>query len=90
MIGYGLMNRTIEGREWFDIGMYVHPDHRRKGIGTWIIDRLADRCVMNGWIPSAGCAFENIGSRRTLEKAGFVAKHVIVEFRGRGPDQNSE
>jgi GNAT superfamily N-acetyltransferase len=79
-IGYGMMNRTIDGRDWFDIGMYVNPDHRKQGYGTWIIDRLADHCVMNGWRPTLGCGKENAASKKTIEKAGFVSKHVITEF----------
>ncbi|MGA1820588.1 MAG: GNAT family N-acetyltransferase [Thermoplasmatota archaeon] len=79
-IGYGLLNRTLESRDWFDVGMYVHPDHRKMGIGAWIIDNLVQRCLEREWRPVAGCAVSNTGSKRTLEKAGFVSKHVIVEF----------
>ncbi|MGA1822022.1 MAG: GNAT family N-acetyltransferase [Thermoplasmatota archaeon] len=80
-IGYGMINRTVEGRNWFDIGMYVNPDHRRKGYGSYIIGRMAEICEENGCRPTAGCAFENIGSKKTLERAGFVSKHLIIEFR---------
>ncbi len=79
-IGYGMLNRTIEGRDWFDMGMYVKPDLRKQGYGTWIIDRLADLCVMNGWRPTLGCARDNVASKRTIEKAGFVSRYVMVEF----------
>jgi len=79
-IGYGMLNRTIDGRDWFDIGMYVRPECRKKGYGTWIIDRLADRCIMNGWRPTLGCAKDNMASKRTIEKAGFVSRHTMVEF----------
>ena len=79
-VGYGMFNRTVEEKDWFDIGMYVNPDHRKKGYGTWIIDRLANTCIEKGWRPTAGCAFENTASKKTLERSGFVSKHLIVEF----------
>jgi GNAT superfamily N-acetyltransferase len=79
-IGYGMINRTIEGRDSFDIGMYVNPEYRKKGYGTWIINRLANTCIQNGWRPTAGCALKNTYSKKTLERAGFVSKHLIVEF----------
>jgi GNAT superfamily N-acetyltransferase len=79
-LGYGLINRTVPGRDWFDIGMYVHPDHRRKGYGTYILHRMMNICDRNGWRPVAGCAIENELSRRTLEKAGLISRYVMLEF----------
>lgn len=79
-VGYGMINRTIEGRNWFDIGMYVKPEFRKRGYGTYIINRLVDICGKNGWRPTAGCDRNNVGSKKTLEKVGFVSKHVMVEF----------
>ncbi len=79
-IGFGLFSRIIEGRPDFDIGMLVEKDFRRQGIGQFIIYYLADHCLTNGWRPIAGCAVENIGSRRTLERAGFVAGYRMLEF----------
>lgn len=78
--GYGLMNRTLPDRNWYDVGMLVHPDHRGKGVATFIIDRLADQVTMMGGVPNAGCAFDNIGSKKTLERAGFITRYVMVEF----------
>jgi GNAT superfamily N-acetyltransferase len=80
MIGYGIFQRSIEGRNSFDIGMYVVPDERKKGYGSYIINDLRLLCKQNGWYPTLGCDINNIGSRKTLEKAGFVSKHRIVEF----------
>jgi GNAT superfamily N-acetyltransferase len=79
-IGYGMFNRTLEERNWYDIGMYVKPEMRKRGYGTYIIDRMAEHVKDLGGIPTAGCAFDNKGSKRTLERAGFVSKHVMVEF----------
>lgn len=79
-IGFGIFSRVIEGRQDFDIGMLVEKNYRGQGVGQFIISFLADFCFSNGWRPVAGCAVENIGSRRTLEKAGFTAGHRMLEF----------
>jgi len=79
-VGFGIFSRVIEGRPDFDIGMLVEKDFRGQGIGQHIISTLADYCIKNGWRPIAGCAIENIASRRTLEKAGFVAGYRMLAF----------
>ncbi len=80
-IGYGIFNRTIPDRNWFDIGMYVKPEFRKKGYGTFIIFRMEDHVTEIGGRPTAGCDIKNRGSKRTLERAGFISKHVMIEFR---------
>lgn len=78
--GYGMINRTLPDRDWYDVGMYVRPELRKKGYGAFIIDRLAYKVQMKGGIPCAGCDVNNIGSKRTLERAGFISRHLILEF----------
>jgi len=79
-IGFGIFSRVIEGRQDFDIGMLVDKNFRGRGLGRLIISYLANYCAKNGWRPIAGCAVNNIGSRRCLEKAGFVAGYRLLEF----------
>lgn len=79
-VGFGIFSRVIEGRPDFDIGMLVEKDFRGQGVGQFIIGYLAAYCTKNGWRPIAGCAAENVGSRRTLEKAGFFAGYRLLEF----------
>jgi RimJ/RimL family protein N-acetyltransferase len=81
MIGYGIFQRTIEGRNSFDIGMYVVPEQRKQGYATYIINDLRLLCQHENWQPTLGCEIDNIGSRRTLEKAGFRTKHRLIEFK---------
>jgi len=79
-VGFGLFSRVIEGRPDFDIGMLVEKEYRGQGVGQYIISTLADFCIKNGWRPVAGCGVDNIGSRRCLEKAGFIAGYRMLEF----------
>jgi hypothetical protein len=41
---------------------------------------MALRARELGLVPTAGCGVGNAVSRRTLERAGFVADHRLVRF----------
>lgn len=64
-----------------DIGMVVATEHRRKGVGTYIITKLSEQCYKNGVIPMAGCDSENIASKNTLTKAGLISEHRIINVK---------
>jgi GNAT superfamily N-acetyltransferase len=79
-IGFGIFARVIAGRPECDIGMLVDKKYRRQGYGEGIIHYLANYCQQNGWRAICGCAIENEGSRRCLEKAGFCGRYRLLEF----------
>jgi len=79
--GCGIFQKVIPGREAYDIGMFVSPVYRRKGIGTHIIRYLKEYCLSNGWRPICGCDFRNIASRKTLEKAGYITCDRLIRFK---------
>ncbi len=81
VVGCGILKRIIASRNDFDIGMVVSPEHRRKGLGSYIVERIKDHCLQLGYNPVCGCHADNIASRHALEKAGFIASHSILEFR---------
>jgi RimJ/RimL family protein N-acetyltransferase len=80
LIGCGFLIKVHEKWDYYDIGMWVNPDHRKQGYATQIISYLKDTCLKNGWIPICGCAYENTASQKTLEKNGFISKHKLIEF----------
>jgi RimJ/RimL family protein N-acetyltransferase len=80
LVGFGIFSRIIADRPEHDIGMLVDKPFQRQGYGQYIIRFLTDFCIDNGWQPVCGCAYENTASRRTLEKAGFVSKHRLLNF----------
>jgi GNAT superfamily N-acetyltransferase len=55
-----------------DIFMEVAEPVRRQGFGSYMVQELKRVCYEAGKKPAARCGPENIGSRRTLEKAGFL------------------
>lgn len=55
------------------IGMFVHAEHRRRGLAVETLAALKRHCYEKGWRPVAGCAHGNAGSWRALERAGMTA-----------------
>ena len=80
LVGFGIYSPVIRGRKDYDIGMLITPPYRKQGYGVEIIRYLVNFCRQNGWNPYAGCAAENIGSRKCLEKAGFITRHRLIKF----------
>lgn len=55
-----------------DIFMEVSPAARRQGVGSYLVQELKRICYEAGKKPAARCNPDNLASRRTLEKAGFL------------------
>jgi len=80
LTGCGVIRRVVPGRDHADIGMVVSASQRKQGLGTYIVSHLRQDCLARGWLPVCGCSAENHASRRTLENAGFVSEHSLIEF----------
>ncbi|MBN1118614.1 MAG: GNAT family N-acetyltransferase [Bacteroidales bacterium] len=80
LLGCGMILRTHKDFPYHDLGVWVSSKFRRQGYATQIIDWLRKHCLENNWIPTCGCAFDNIGSQKTLEKSGFRSKYKLLEF----------
>ncbi len=63
-----------------DIGMYVDPVLRRRGVGSSILALTARAVLDDGRTPVAGCWWKNWSSRATLEAAGLVCAGTILRF----------
>jgi len=55
-----------------DIYMEVHEPYRRRGFGSYLVQELKRICYEMGKIPAARCNAANVGSRKTMEKAGLL------------------
>ncbi len=80
LAGFGLCTPTGPNTPAADIGIRVCPSYQRRGLGAWIVQRMAALAQSQGLVPTAGCGTNNPSSRRTLERAGFVADHRLVQF----------
>jgi len=65
-------------RPYCDIYMEVVEGYRRRGIGTYLVQELKRICYEGGSIPCTRCNPDNVASRKTLQKAGFVpCAHIL-------------
>ena len=80
LIGCGYLFNVIPGRKHYDVGMWVNQPYRGKGYASQIISYLTKYCLENDFVPTAGCATDNIASRRTLEKCGFISRSCLINF----------
>ena len=55
-----------------DIYMEVAEPFRRRGLGSYLVQEIKRACRERGGIPAARCNVDNLASRKTLQKAGFV------------------
>ena len=66
-------------RPYGDIYIDVAEPWRRRGLGSFLVQELKRVCYENGHLPAARCGTENVGSQRTLQKAGFVpCGHILT------------
>ena len=59
-------------RPYGDIYMDVAEPYRRRGFGSYLVQELKRIAYELGSIPAARTGSQNIASRKTLQKAGFV------------------
>jgi RimJ/RimL family protein N-acetyltransferase len=65
-------------RPYGDIYMEVAEPYRRRGLGCFLVQELKRISYELGSIPCARCSPDNIASRKTLQKAGFVpCAHIL-------------
>jgi GNAT superfamily N-acetyltransferase len=55
-----------------DVFMEVRESERRRGLGSYFVQEVKRITYEAGRVPAARCSPENVGSRRTLEKAGLL------------------
>ena len=65
-------------KPYADLGMIVATEHRRKGVGNYILARTKEFCYERDISPICSCEADNIGSKKAITKAGFVSRHRIV------------
>lgn len=81
LVGCGMVIRTHPDWRFCDLGVWVVPSKRGKAVGAQIILSLREFAMKNNLIPSCGCAIENLASRKTIEKSGFISKYSMINFR---------
>lgn len=82
LLGYGGIS-AMKYTKNADIGNYVLPEHRRKGVGRSLLIHLGMIAIEQGLTPVAGCWYGNSKSVATLTSAGFIPKNRVFYVRFR-------
>lgn len=81
------MNKEVVGaggvlyhynRPYGDVYMKIAEPFRRLGLGAYLVQELKVVCKIGGSVPAARCNVNNLPSRKTLQKAGFVPCGVLI------------
>ena len=81
ILGIGECRLSETQKQVVDIGMITNNRYRRQGIGVFLLAQLKDYCYSQAVKPICSCAFDNKASRKTIEKAGFIAQHRILDIQ---------
>jgi GNAT superfamily N-acetyltransferase len=66
-------------RPYGDVYMEVAEPFRLRGCGSYLVQESKRVCYELGSAPCARCDTENVASRKTLQKAGFVpCAHILT------------
>jgi len=55
-----------------DVFMEVRPDARRRGYGSFLVQRVMTESYLAGRVPAARTSVDNVASQATLRRAGLV------------------
>ena len=62
-----------------DLYFEVAEAHRRRGWASWFVQELKRIAYEHGKVPAARCSPANVGSRRSMQKAGMLpVGHILV------------
>jgi GNAT superfamily N-acetyltransferase len=65
-------------RPYGDVYMKVAEPFRRRGVGAYLVQELKAVCRAGGNVPAARCNVNNLPSRMTLQKSGFVPCGTLI------------
>lgn len=62
------------------LGMVVSSNHRRKGLGTFLLGKAKKIALERNHEPICSCDKDNIGSLKAIQANGFRAKHQMLKI----------
>ena len=80
LVGCGMIIKTHSNFCFCDLGVWVHPSKRGKGIAANILLLLREHALKQGFLPSCGCAIDNLASQKAIVKSGYLSKYQLLDF----------
>jgi len=79
IIGSSEVRKSVTSPNYADIGMIVAPNHRKKGYGSYLLNRAKEIAISSGKTPICSTTRDNIGSQRAIKNCGFRSMHQLLE-----------
>jgi GNAT superfamily N-acetyltransferase len=76
-IGYAGYRRW--GKCMGDVGILIHSDHRKRGLGVAAVAAVTAACLENGHLPFYRTSSDNRGSASIAENLGYELKWITTE-----------
>ncbi len=80
IIGTCEIRKSTTAPEFADIGMVVSPDYRRKGYGTYLLNKAKTIALEWEKIPICSCEKDNFGSIKAISNCGFVSMYQLLSI----------
>jgi len=78
-VGYAGYRRW--GKEMGDVGILIHKDHRKKGLGRAAVAAATEACINNDVLPFYRTSSENVGSKTIASSLGYEFEWVTTECK---------
>jgi len=80
IIGTCEVRKSTSAPEFADIGMVVSPDYRRKGYGTYLLNKAKTIALEWEKTPICSCEKDNVGSIKSINNCGFVSMYQLLSI----------
>lgn len=80
IVGISEVRKSISQNGIADIGVIVNPKFRRKGYGTYLLNKGKSIAIEYKLIPICSCEVNNIGSMKSIQKCGFKSNHQLLKM----------
>ena len=77
----GLAGCSADSPKMWQIGIDIHPDYRKRGIGAALVGLLKDEVFKRNAVPFYGTSLSNLGSWKIALKCGFYPAWVETETK---------
>jgi GNAT superfamily N-acetyltransferase len=80
LVGFGLIKPLRPGTPDVDVGIAIDRPYRNKGFALYVMQDLMTRSIALGYRPIAGCALDNLPSRRMGQRIGMAPRYRLVSM----------
>jgi hypothetical protein len=80
LLGFGLIKPLEMNKRDVDVGIAIDKPYRNKGYALYVMQDLMTRSIELGFRPIAGCAVDNLPSRRMGQRIGMAPKYRLVSM----------